>query len=308
MSSPIGFVVLTYSDPPQIVRLLTRLRELYGPAAPIALHHNFGQSPLDVSALPAGVRVVQPHLSTGWDSWNTVEATLAGLRLLYREAEGPDYVVHLSGTDYPVARPERVVSDLRAVGADAYVKATPVRPWRRDRGAVAGPLGFGVNEGAANQKVCYRRYFPTTFRPLGIRLRIRSPLLAPLLSPFSSRLGCHAGEHWWTLGRRAVEHLLATREDRPELARWFAERPIPEEGYVQTVVCNGPGLRIERRNFRHVDWSSRARSPRTLGVADVPTILAGGAHFARKFAPDDPALDAIDAALGLPPWRGASAR
>lgn len=307
MRPPIGFVVLTYSDPPQVVRLLTRLRELYGVDAPIALHHNFSQCALDLGELPAGVRLVRPHLETGWDSWNTVEATLEALRLVYSGHAGPEYVVLLSGTDYPVARPERVLANLRAGGADAYIKATVVSPWRRDRNAVEGPLGLGVNEGAANQKVCYRRYFPTTYRPLGLRLKIRSPLLAPLLSPFSRRFRCYAGEHWWTLGRRSAEHLLATRDARPELAEWFAGRPIPEEGYIHTVVCNGPGHVIDRRNFRYVDWSSHARSPRTLGTADVPGIVASGAHFARKFAPGDPALDALDDLLGLARWRRTAA-
>jgi hypothetical protein len=302
MAAPIGFAVSTYQDPPQIIRLLARLRQLYGPEAPIALHHHFGQSPLDEALLPPRVRVVRPHLSTSWGAWATVDSVLCALRLLYADGEGPDYTVLLSGTDYPVARPERVLADLRGAGADAYLKATPVMPWRRDRGAVAGPLGFSVNEGPSNQKVCYRRYFPTTFRPLGIRLRVRSPLLAPLLSPFSRQFRCYAGEHWWTLGRRAVLHLLAVRETRPDLTRWFAERKIPEEAYVHTVVWNAPGLRKDRRHFRYIDWSSRQPSPRTLTVADLPRIVESGAHFARKFAPDDPALDRLDEMLGLGPW------
>jgi hypothetical protein len=302
----IGFVVLTYADPPQIARLLSRLRDLYGAGAPIVLHHNFGQSALDV-ALPPGVRVVRPHFDTGWGTWSTVEATLAALRLLYGGGDGPDYVVNLSGTDYPAAPPDRVLAELRAGAADAYLKTTPVSPWRRDP-PVSRPLGLGPNEGGPNQKVCYRRYYPTTFRPLGIRVRVRSPLLAPLLSPFSRRFRCYAGEHWWTLGRSAAEHLLAAHAQRPDLAHWFAERHIPEEAYVHTLVANAPGLRVERRNFRYVDWTSNAPSPRVLGLEDVPRVLASGTHFARKFPMDDPALDALDAALGLPAWATAAAR
>ena len=299
---PIGFVVLTYADPPQIARLIARLRALYGPDAPIALHHNFSQSELG-AALPDGVRLVRPHFETGWGTWATVEATLAALRLLYAGGDGPEYVVNLSGTDYPVAPQECVLADLRGGRADAYIKAMPVSPWRRDRRATPRPLGFGPNESGPNQKVCYRRYYPTTFRPLGIRIRVRSPLLAPLFSPFSRRFPCCAGEHWWTLGRRAVEHLLEAHERRPDLARWFAERHIPEEAYVHTIVANGTGLRVDLRNFRYVDWSSYSRSPRFLVEGDVPRVLASGAHFARKFAMDAPALDALDAALGLRPWR-----
>ena len=280
MRAPIGFVLLTYLEPGQIHRLVTRLRDLYGPGTPIAINHKLDQCPLDTEQFPPDIRWVRPHITTGWGVWPTVEATLEGLRLLHAAEEGPDFSVLLSGTDYPIARPERVLGELRSVGADAYIDARPVEPWRRSR---------------------------TSGGPLGIRVRVRSPLLAPLLSPFSPRYRCWAGEHWWTLGRRAVEHLLRQHQERPDVVRWFAARHVPEEAYVHTVTCNAPGLRVEHRAFRYVDWTSRAPSPRTLGEADLPRLLSSGAHFARKFAPDAPVLDAVDRALGLPPWRGGRA-
>lgn len=301
--APIGFALITYVEPPQVVRLATRLRELYGPGAPIALHHNFDNTPLDVARLPPDVRVVRPHLVTGWGVWNTVEATLRTLELLYQDG-GPDHVALLSGTDYPTAAPAKVVQDLRAGGADAYIDARPVYPWHRDP-IPPPPLGYGVNHGAWNQRVCFRRYYKRTFRwrsSKTLRFHVRSRLLAPLVSPFSRRFRCYAGEHWWTLGRRAVHQLLETRRARPDLVRWFAAHETPEEAYVHTAVLNGAGLRIDPRHFRYIDWRQGGPNPRTLGMADLPAIEASGAHFARKFAPDDPALDALDARLGLPPW------
>jgi hypothetical protein len=304
--APVGFALLTYCEPAQILRLVSRLRALYGPATPIAVNHSFGQCPLDTTRFPPEVRWVQPHLEMGWGVWATVEAALAALRLLHAGGEGPDFTVLLSGTDYPIAAPARVLADLRGGGADAYLDAWPVSPWRRDR-ALEGPLGLGVNRGGPNQKVCYRRYYSSTVHLLGLRLRIRSPLLAPLLAPFSRRFPCWAGEHWWTLGRRGVEHLLRAREEEPRLARWFAARHVPEEAYVHTVTCNAPTLRVVHHAFRYVDWSSHAPSPRLLGSADLPRLLDSGAHFARKFAPDDPVLDALDRTLDLSPWQAGEA-
>jgi hypothetical protein len=301
--APIGFALLTYRDPRQILRLVTRLRELYGPDAPIAINHNPDRSALDPAPFPADIRWVRPAMSMGWGVWATVEATLAALRLLYPDGHGPAYTVLLSEADYPVAPPDRVLADLRAGGADAYIDARPVHPWRRDP-AVDRPLGLGVNDGGPNQEVCFRRYYSTTYRVLGVRVRIRSPLLATFLAPFSRVFRCWAGEHWWTLGRRAVEHLLRAHVERPEVARWFAARHVPEEAYVHTIVCNAADLRIAHHSFRYVDWTSRAPSPRILGEADVPRIVSSGAHFARKFAADSIALDTLDRALGLPPWTG----
>ncbi len=300
--APIGFALLTYLSPQQILRLVARLRQLYGPDAPIAINHNPERCALDPAPFPADVRWVRPAIRTGWGIWATVEATLAALRLLYAGGDGPEYTVLLSEADYPAAPPARVLADLHRGDADAYIDSRPVHPWHRDP-AVDRPLGLGVNDGGPNQEVCFRRYYSTTYRVLGVRVRIRSPLLAPWIAPFSPTFRCWAGEHWWTLGRRAVEHLLRSPEERPELARWFAVRHVPEEAYIHTVVCNAAELEVAHHAFRYVDWTSRAPSPRVLGEPDVPRVLSSGAHFARKFTADSPALDAVDRALGLSPWR-----
>lgn len=304
MAPPIGFVIVTHRDPPQTVRLASRLQDVFGPDAPIVVHHDFDQCQFDAAVLPEGVRVVRPHHRTGWGCWGWIEAVLASLRLLRDEGGGPDYSVVMSGQDYPVAPAERVLGDLRGIGADAYLHSSVVSPWRRDRKAVRGPLGFAVNEGAGNQKATYRRYYRTTYYPFGIRVNFRNPLFAPLLAPFKKGFRCWAGEPWWTVGRRGVDALLEFGETRPDVRRWFEIRREPEEAYPHTALRNTPGLAIHPRHFRYVDWNTTRPNPRVLGVEDVPRVLASGAHFARKFAPDSPALDALDAALGLPAWRG----
>jgi len=298
--APIGFVLITYRDPKQIARLAAALRALYGADAPIAINHNQDQSTLDPALLPPDVRWVRPHVPSGWADWGAVEGAFRALDLLYAGGAGPDHPVLLSGADYPVARPNQVLADLRASGADAFIDARPVHPTHRDPDAAAdGPLGRGVNAGRSNQEVCYRRYYPTVWRHFGLRLRVRSPWLAPLLSPFSAQRRCWAGEHWWTLGRRGAEAALRAWREGGELVRWFEPRQSPEEAFVHTVVCNEPGLRVDHRHFRYIDWTSNAPHPRLLGLADLPRIAASGAHFARKFAPDDPALDALDRQLGI---------
>jgi len=295
---PLGFVLVTHAEPEQAVRLATRLRQLYG-SAPIALHHDFSQAPLDVSRLPAGVQVVREHLRTSWGSWNIVEGILRALELLYRE-EGPDYAALLSGSDYPVAPPSRVIEDLRSGGADAYLDARPVDPWHRDPGP-PGPLGYRVNQGAGNQHLCFKRYYHRTFgwrSRKWLRVHVRSRRLSPPFSPFSRRFRCWAGELWCTLGRRAVESVLRARRSRPDLVRWFASHDVPDEAFIHTVTRNDPELRIDPRNFRYVDWSQGSH-PRSLSVEDLPAIDTSGAHFARKFAAGAPVLDLLDARLGL---------
>lgn len=305
MAAPIGFVILSHRDPGQVARLVDRLRHLYGNAVPIVVHHDDRQSVLAPELVP-GVDRVDPPIATRWGDWSLVEASLAGIQLLHAR-HAPDYAILLSGTDYPVLRADRAIARLREGGADAFVQARPVRYRGRDRHG-PGPLGYQPNEGPGNQRRAWHRYVSTSVRWRGLELRLRSPLLAPLVSPYSRRFRPWAGSQWWVLGRAAVGALLDFPARRPDVVRWYARREVPDEGYVQTVIANAPGLRVEWTNFRYVDWSTQESHPRDLGLADLPAILRSGAHFARKFRPDDPALDAIDQTLGLPAWRGPGRR
>jgi hypothetical protein len=300
VAPPIGFAVLTHSNPGQVVRLVDRLRHLYGWSVPIVIHHDQRQCRLDPERV-RGALLVEPSLPTSRGSWSLVEATLATLRRLHAGDEGPEFTVLLSGSDYPIATADRVLGALASEGADAYMHASPVRPWRRDRRVSPARRGLGVNEGAPNQEICFRRYYSTTLRWGRLRFRIRSRIVAPLLAPFSAEFRLFAGDQWWTLGRQAVRALLAFHEERQDLVRWFAERPIPDEAYIQTVVLNAPGIRVAPTNYRYLHWTNTP-SPRSLSSDDLPRIAASDDHFARKFEPDDPILDALDCLLGVPPW------
>jgi len=48
--------------------------------------------------------------------------------------------------------------------------------------------------------------------------------------------------------------------------------------------------------LRYIDWRMGGYHPKTLGLDDIPRILASGAHFARKFdlAMGPEVFDAID--------------
>jgi len=92
---------------------------------------------------------------------------------------------------------------------------------------------------------------------------------------------------------------LADSAENRALFTHFSRRFIPDESLPHTILCNQPDLKIVNDNLRYIDWSLSGHHPKTLGVEDIPRILASGAHFARKFdlAKDPEVFDAIDAAV-----------
>ena len=227
---------------------------------------------------------------------------MRALRELY-EKDDPDWFVLLSGSDYPVASADKILSELRTGGHDAYID---FREITRPSGM---PLSTDNREGEFNfgeagwSAIGYDRYvaklinYPSLtrkLRPKWRKLFIRHPWLIWPFHPFSSNLRCFGGEQWFTANRRAARVLIDEYESGERLIKHFSKRVIPEESYYQTVICNEGRLRVSNNNKRYIDWSQGGGHPKFLETADLPAIAVSGAHFARKFRPGDAVLSLLD--------------
>jgi len=307
MSATVGFLIASHDKPAQLLRLMQRLRKLYD-NPPIACHHDFTRCSLEGFDYPKDVTFVRPHLETKWGGISLCHAFLALLRIVYQRADSPEWFVFLSGTDYPV-RPARVALDqLASSGFDVYLDHCLVEyPWTPDPSVQYEPYAF---KSAAWVPLAYDRYVAirlwlpwyswTQRKPIKIPIGIiRSKSLVAPFNPFSETLKCYAGATWFTCNRKAAERLLADSAENRALIAYFSRRFIPDESFLHTILCNQPDLKIDNENLRYVDWSLGGHHPKTLGVEDIPRILASGAHFARKFDLENGAevFDAIDAAV-----------
>jgi hypothetical protein len=273
---PLGFLILTHDNPPQLMRLVRRLNAMFG-APPIVCHHDFSKCRLDTTELPANVSFVRPHLVTARGRWSVVEATVAGLRVLHERDDAPEWVTLLSGADYPIKTADVILAEVTGSPGDAFVEYISVDPeapqtpherrcaWRYFRRHIELPSFI-------------QRYMPfSENRALPAWFPQRS-------APFTNEFQCYAGSQFFTANRRSVRHLLDWYATRPALANYYyrARVPSPEESYFQCVWCNEPSLRVMNDNKRYVDWSPGTGHPKTLTLDDLPLLVKSTAHFARK--------------------------
>ncbi|MBA2627311.1 MAG: hypothetical protein H0U85_04810 [Gemmatimonadales bacterium] len=297
----IGFVLLTYRNPPQTLRLIHRLNRSFDDP-PIALHHDFGQCSFPVDQLPGNVSVVQPHRATGWGTFGTVEAFIAALDSLMGRRDSPDWFVFLSGSDYPIQPGERIRRELGAAVADAFMDIAHINPFALGRDTAGSAFGREWHH------LAFMRWFGTDVRLPRLtssgRLEWRSsrPKLQWLPvthGPFRGGFRCYGGEATITANRRTALRILEFHARKPALAEHYSERECVDESYLHCIIGNSPELRVVKDSRRFTDWTERKRHPRTLTTADLPALVKSNAHFARKFDPevDAAVLDRLDEML-----------
>lgn len=307
MSDRFCYFIQSHRDPEQIARLVATLRR-GSPRAHIVVGHDGRRCALSPSDLAAGGEVdlfaVAGPVERG--RLSLLQPYFQAIERLRRERVRYDWLVYLSGQDYPtrpLAAAEREISES---GVDGFLRWWPAfgadNPWGRRR------------QGYRRYAFRYRRaprwatpilrllrglnglqplvHFQLTYGPfVGVR-RVRTP--------FRGGYVCWAGTQWTTLRRPCVEELTATLARDAGLLRYYASTICPDESLVQTVLLNSGKFRFANDDLRYVDMrGTRTGSPRTLTGADLPELLAGHHHFARKFelAVDRDVLRRLDAYL-----------
>lgn len=283
-----GFVVLSYSENPLLVRLLSRLNQIYD-EPPIVIHHDYSQAPLPVpeAQLTRNISVLRPYFLTRWGGFSVVEACLAAMEDLYQK-HSPDWVMNLTASCYPIAAGSSVLCELSETPCDAFIGAAMLFPQmkapnelsirRMDEILLSPSLPTHTSDIATWMTACYRRYVAT---------EASGTLFGP-------RFGCFAGDEFFIINSRAASALISSRHAHPALVRHYSTVHAPDESYYQTVLCNQPELTISECNRRFANWHTPGAHPLDLTLSDFDRIVESGCYFARKVSLEA-SLDLLDA-------------
>jgi hypothetical protein len=310
----VAYLISSDTSPDRLARLAAVLRA-GSPRGVIAVRHDETDGPLDLRRLrELNVDVLE---TTSVQPGSAAELMLL-LRCLRRLRESAhfDWLVAISGTDYPVRPVAEIEAALAGSNADGFIETHPCEPPASRRGTPidehtlryhyrwssprrSRPLGRAL-AGALSP------HFAVATTPAGIRIGVpakRSPFKPPKIkrwavpvkhnplstmqaerAPFGDGLECRYGPAWFVLSRRAIDVIDASVRDHPELVLYYRDTLAPVESYIHTVLVNDTTISL-RNEGRRCELS---------GTADVAALLAGGADFAGPLR-DAAVLDAIDA-------------
>ena len=289
----ISYIVLSHNLPEQLHRLVAVL-DAAESTSRILVHHDAKSAPLaiDFFARFTKARPSPKSVAVTGGDFSQVEAVLVCLRYLLETADD-DWIIVLSGQDFPLRPLAELASFLATTQFDAFVEATSIDKCSRPAGIFARyyyrhmtlprfPYAYRFVRARRLLARLADSNGPLTYiwMPRGLpgRLGIRS-----LKTPFSRRFVCYQGSDWLNLSWHAAAYALREVESR-NLARYYRHTAIPSESLFQTILFNSSSLSVCARNLRWIKWSSaNAASPETLGVQDYAQMIGSGEFFARKF-------------------------
>lgn len=315
--SKVLYLVLAHGNPEQLLRLVKALRT-GSSRSPILIHHDFHHSgyPFDPEVFERfeNTRVLRDPVAVEWGGFSLVQAILHGMDRALAGDVKFDWLVLLSGQDYPIQPIDRIEGFLQDTDRDGFLEYFPAD------NPPEVPSEFGLRwlktTGIQRYYYQYRPLPPATpklvksllfhldrltqWQPF-IRFSIaRSEVFygtRSLRFPFDKTFRCYAGSSWFTLSRDCVLYLVEFARKNPALVEYYRRTLHPDESFFQTALINARKFNLVNDNRRFIQWHpSRTAHPSILQIADLDRLLASGKHFARKFdrEVDGQILDALD--------------
>jgi hypothetical protein len=293
----VAYVVVSYKNPGQVLRLVSALRE--GPAAEVVVRHDQRRTWLPrVEVEERGGHMLEDGIDVEWGEFSYLRTLLGALE---RSLElDPDWIVVLSGQDYPLRPLAEIEARLGAAEEDAFLTS----PWELSTARRPEPPAeefflryayrhFRVPSWTPRAPRALRDVVYTREMPLGLGRRIG---LRRRRLPFGPALRCFVSSDWLTLSARAARVVTAASRERA-LMRHYRASAIPSESFFATVLLNHPELNVAREDRRLISFAGPGvPHPDVLTSADLGRLLDSDMDFARKFDQERDAevLDALD--------------
>jgi hypothetical protein len=283
----IAYLILAHRAPWQLKRLVDRLR---GPDVHIVLHLDANTSgpewELLFRELDGPGITWAPRVACRWGDFTLVDATLNCINALANLDDGFDFVVLLSGQDYPI-KPRSFVSDfLGKRRGECLMLSYPF------------PFPYWAHGGyhrlptwTVNFRGKLRRIFPpqlTGFRHKKVPMGYRP----------------YGGSQWWCLPGSAIRYIREFVRAHPEFVDYYRQAIIPDEMFFHTILGNSHfHLEAGENCVTYMKWNG-GPNPVVLTARDLEGTKDSEYMFARKFDMDtDPEIfDWVDRELlGMEP-------
>lgn len=279
----IAYLVFAYRNP----RLIKRVVEKLSSENSAFFLHIDGKSSLSDFADIRGQNVFFSghRIPVYWGEFSGVRAIALLIRQALVMQENYDYLVLLSGSEYPIRSRQYIERYLERHYGSEFIRLIKVP-------APGKPLSrFSTVRYESDKPI--RRLAFQVLEKIGLAQRDHRKCLGEL-EPYSGRT-------WWALTRDACEFALRFADSRPQIAEFFKDTFAPEESFFHTILGNSQFKSRACGNLVYEDWSQGGSRPEIIGERHLsffesrinivdPQEGSSELLFARKFSDEDFAL------------------
>jgi hypothetical protein len=305
------YIITAHKYPEQLARLIDRLN---GDGTTFFVHVDKKTDAVTYNQMVAAlrrfpnVRFLQKRFPCHYMTlFGAVQAQLQALREIFETGTACDYLLYVTGQDYPIKTNADIRATLGQSGGKSFICHFPLpfEGWH--------PSGGKITQSASriecwhfyvlNQYIRLPRKLRQCTRPFSVEqspLWFVASLLLPKKRKFPVGFTPHGGWAYWCLSREQAAYVDQFAQTHPDFVKYFRFAKSADETFFQTVLLNSPFKdQIINDDLRFVDWSNNDCTPRILRAADLPKLAASPKLFARKFdvLVDTEVLNLIDEKL-----------
>jgi hypothetical protein len=277
----IAYLAFAYKNPQVLRRAIATLSS---EACAFFIHIDLKRSIDEFSCIRGeNVFFSQKRVPVYWGEFSGIDAILLLIRQALQRSEHYDYLVLLSGSEYPLRGSEYIQTFLAENSSSEFMSLVKVP-------APGKPIS----------RISTLR-FPSDkpLRRFAIRALAKLGLAQCDYRKYLGRLEPYSGNTWWALSREACEYILQFMESNRHVEKYFRNTFAPEESFFHTIMGNSPLRPRIRRNLVYEDWSARGAHAGMITDAQVRLFESqekvfvedmygsGEVLLARKLSDDD---------------------
>lgn len=289
----IAYLILAHNNPGQVARL-TQALATQNNGIFIHIDKKTDIGPF-LKIRGANIHFTSKRVPVYWGDYSTTEAILTLINAAMALPEPYDYLVLISGSDYPVRTAAQLEAYLIKYRGSEFINmvtmpskaATKPLSWLTDyrpRPGLRGKLTAQVRRvlvkvGVIPRRRDYKTYFGG-------------------LTPY-------AGSTWWALTHDACAYIQNFVARNRRTMKFFANTTLSDEMVFQTILGNSRFKAKVRRNLTYTDWSLGGPHPSNIEMRHVERIRSekvltandfygrGELFFARKIR-DSEVIDQLE--------------
>ncbi len=272
----IAYLVLCHKNSNQVDRLI---RQLDNECVDFYIHVDAKANSFKVNN-KANVIVLdeKERVDVRWASFSMISATLNLIKKCLKSSKEYDYVVLISGQDFPLKNNRQFIKFLEDNYGSNFIEILPKKNGLRKRYKKRNEL-----------------YYPKWMFSRSLPVRILKKIYIYLTGGYTKTFGFFKrksiiekefefGSQWWCLRVDCLKWMMGYINTHPQYIAFFENSLTPDECFFQTLFSLSPFDNTRKDKITFFEWDRNRNNPRLITVSDVVRLVRSPKYFfARKF-------------------------